>query len=130
VIAYNISNGYRIWEQKIGSVRSTPHIQGRYLFAVGDNNKIVAINRMDGRVKWVSTLPESDDKKTVTTYSGPAFAGGKLYVASSNGNLLSFDANSGKLLETSPAPTDVYARPVIHNGKLYLLNNKAELAVY
>lgn len=130
VIAYNISNGYRIWEQKIGSINSTPHLQGKYIFVIGDNNKIVALNRFDGRVKWVNKLPVSENKKEIINYSGPAFAGGKLYIASSHGKILSFDANNGKLLEEAAAPSEIYAKPLINAGKLYLLNNQAELAVY
>jgi hypothetical protein len=69
----------------------------------------------------VTALPDSGD------WSGPVLAGGKLWLASSKGLLASVDAQSGNLASQSDLGAPVLITPVVANGKLFVLTDKASL---
>ena len=127
VNAFNAANGSGIWQQKIGAVDATPWAAGRYIFVIAQGNKLVAMNRFDGRIKWVSDLPIPEDKDEKNIWSGPVMANGKLIVVGSGGKLIQYDAPDGKMLKTIEIPKGIYTAPIIANGKLYALTREAEL---
>ena len=130
VIAFNTSNGFRIWEQKTGAVEYTPTFLDKFLFLVADNSRVVAINRYDGKIKWVANLPPKKNKKDNTIWAGPVVAGGSLIAASSNAKLAVFDVNTGEMTGLKDGQEDVYALPLVSGNNLYLLSKNATLAVY
>lgn len=120
--AFNISNGFRIWERPIAS-GTTPFVSDRFLFVTGDDGRLFAINRFNGQIKWSKTLP----KKERNFYSGPVIAGDKLLIVSSKGKLLQIDPKTGKGIKQIDIPDGVYTPISVFNGKVYLYSNDADL---
>ena len=120
--AFNITNGFRIWERAIAS-GTTPFVSDRYLFVTGDDGKVFAINRFDGRIKWATKLPKDDQ----AFFSGPIVAGDQVLVLSSEGLLFKIDPKTGNIAEKIEVPNDIYSPISVFNGKVYLYSNDAKL---
>jgi outer membrane protein assembly factor BamB len=125
--AFNLTNGFRIWSQKLGSINSTPAVYDKWIFAIASNH-VVALNRFDGRVKWVVDLQKTEDKKEIV-YSGPAIGDGKLLITSSNGKLLQLDPRNGSTLSTSEISDDILTAPVVDGKTAYIINSDSDLEV-
>jgi outer membrane protein assembly factor BamB len=83
--------------------------------------KLVALNRKDGKVRWVTALPGDGH------WSGPVLAGNRLWLASSKGLLVAVDAVTGTIGTQSDLGTPVMITPVVAEGRLYVLTDKAKL---
>jgi outer membrane protein assembly factor BamB len=120
LVATAKDSGERLWSRDISSSQ-TPWVAGDALFVVDVTGKLVALSRKDGKIKWVTALPDSGD------WSGPVLAGGRLWLASSKGLLVSVDATSGNVASQSDLGAPVLITPVVANGRLYVLTDKASL---
>ena len=126
--ALNLTNGFRIWSQKVGSVMSTPWVAGRYIYVITKDHKIAALNRFDGRVKWVNDLPKPEKKEKIA-YVGPFMTGDNLYVIMSNGKMLKISPQDGSRLKQFEIPENIYTVPVIMDGEMLVLDKDANLVV-
>ena len=80
-----------MWTRDIGG---SPNALGRgrqLIFVVDISGKLIALNRKDGKVRWVTPLP-GDGR-----WSGPVLAGSRLWLASSKGLFVGVDAASGAI---------------------------------
>lgn len=125
--AFNATNGATVWRQRLGSITTTPWVAGKYIFVIAQGNQLAALNRFDGRIKWVSTLPQSKKRNKQSFYSGPIMAGGKLVIVSSKGKLLQYNPQDGQQLSKIDVPEGIYSAPIIANGQLYMLTRESEL---
>lgn len=131
LIAMDVMTGNRLWSAPI-TLTSTPWVAGEWLFGVTNQSELVAISTSDGKIRWVSPLPQfadSDKKKDRIRWSGPLLANEKLIVVGSNGELKTVDFKNGEPSKTYDVTRDILLPPVIANGTLYLLNNEADLSV-
>jgi outer membrane protein assembly factor BamB len=129
--AYRLDNGLRIWEQPISSV-NTPWVVGNVVYVLSTEAQLIALNRIDGRVYWITTLPKYKNEKDqldAYTWSGPVLAGGKLYVVGAHGELKSFNPTTGALVDTLDVPDDIVTSPVIAGDKMYLAAQNAKIYV-
>lgn len=120
LIATSKDKGERLWTREIRGSQ-TPWIAGDALFVVDATGKLVALNRKDGKVRWLTPLP-GDGR-----WSGPVLAGGKLWLASSKGLFVGVDAVSGSVAVQSDLGSPVMITPVVAEGRLYVLTDKAKL---
>ncbi len=91
------------------------------MFIVDISGKVMALGRTDGKVRWVTSLPGE------ARWSGPVLAGGKLWLASGEGQLVSVDAKTGQQLGTVDLGEDVFVAPVVAGGRMYILSDDATL---
>lgn len=130
--AINLRTGRRVWDREIGSTES-PWIAGDYLFEISLNAELVAIGRADGKVYWVSQLPQFKDPKDKTgriVWAGPVLVSDRLVVAGSNGEAWSLSPYTGKLLGKVKLPDGVSIAPIVAGNTLYFLSDDADLVAY
>lgn len=120
VIATSLKNGERIWSRDIHAAQ-TPWVAGGSVFVVDTNNRVYALDRKSGKIRWVANLPNAK------TWSGPTLAGGKLWVASNKGLLVGVDATSGQISTQRDLDNPVFISPVVANGRMFVLTDKANL---
>jgi outer membrane protein assembly factor BamB len=120
LIATSRDRGTRLWTRDIRGSQ-TPWVAGDTLFVVDTTGKLIALSRKDGKARWVTALP--DDGR----WSGPVLAGNRLWLASSKGLLVAVDAVSGSIAAQSDLGTPVMITPVVAEGRLYVLTDKAKL---
>ncbi|MGO9170499.1 MAG: PQQ-binding-like beta-propeller repeat protein [Rhodomicrobium sp.] len=120
LIATSRDKGQRLWTREIRGSQM-PWVAGDSIFVVDMTGKLVALNRKDGKVRWVTALPGDGH------WSGPVLAGNRLWLASSKGLLVAVDAVTGTIGTQSDLGTPVMITPVVAEGRLYLLTDKAKL---
>jgi len=120
IVATKLNTGERVWSREIRAAQ-TPWVAGDNLFVVDTNSRLYALSRDAGKVRWVTTLP------TARAWSGPTLAGGRLWLASNEGLLVSVDAKSGQIGAKRDLDDAVYISPVVANGRMFVLTDEARL---
>ena len=132
MVSIILSNGIRVWDQRISGVQ-TPWVAGEVIFAVTTDNDLVCLTARDGRVRWVRALPRWADekrKRDPITWSGPVLAGDRLILAGSNEEALSVSPYTGDLLGKVGLPDGVLIAPAVANRTLYFLTDDGDLIAY
>lgn len=132
MVALDLTSGQRIWEINIAGI-ATPWVAGDWLFAVNDKAQLLAVQRLTGKIRWISQLPRwiKESKKTgPISYSGPVLAGDRLIVAGSNGALINVNPTNGSFQSQTGAGGGVRFQPVVAGGTLYLLTDEGRLLAY
>ncbi len=132
MVALDLFSGQRIWELNFGGI-ATPWVAGDWLFAVNDKAQLIAVNRANGKIRWINQLPRYEKMKKKTdqiTYVGPVLAGERLIVAGSNGALINVDPVTGGFQSQVDMKDGVSFQPVVANNTLYLLTDGGTLVAY
>ena len=85
---------------------------------------------------WRVDLPKFVDtgrirkRRTVFAHYGPILAGGRLIVASSDGQLRSFSPTSGALIGAVPIPGGAATNPVVAGNTLYVVTKAGQLVAF
>ena len=130
--AFVLKNGRRLWEREI-SATQTPWVSGNVLFVVTDNSELVAINRRDGLIRWVTDLKSHltrSELEDANFWSGPVLAGGRLIIVSSIGYAISVDPYSGKVVKVVNMPDGISLPPIVSNQSLIFMTDDAEILSY
>jgi outer membrane protein assembly factor BamB len=130
--AINLRTGQRIWERRIGGTES-PWVAGDYLFVLSNTANLVALGRLNGRIYWVTALPEwkdPEDQQGKITWTGPVLASNRIILAGSNGESFSLSPYSGKILGKVEMPDGVTISPIVAQDSLLFLTDDAELVAY
>ena len=69
-------------------------------------------------------------RSEIVTHHGPVLAGGRLYVASNDGFLRSYDPTNGALLNSVEIPGGATTEPVVAGGVLYVVSSKGQLHAF
>lgn len=122
-------SGNRVWAQGIGSTQA-PAMVGEYIFVMGTDGTLAALQAGTGRVFWATQLDEfenMDDEKGRISYSGPLVASGRLLLVSSTGDLIAFDPQTGQELARLDLGDAVYLEPIAVGERVYVLTDEARL---
>ena len=82
---------------------------------------------------WRTVLPEYyNEKKRIEAipHYGPILAGGRLWVASADETLRSFDPATGRQLGAVPLPGGAGAPPAIAGGVMYIVTRDGQLRAF
>lgn len=129
-VAIDVRSGTRVWEQEIGSF-GQPWVAGDYVYVTGVDGDIACLVRRDGRVAWVTSLGGFRDEKRKRgriVWTGPIVAGGKVFVANSDGEGAILDAASGKIEQRPSLAGPVEVAPIAVNRTIYLLTDDGDVA--
>jgi outer membrane protein assembly factor BamB len=134
IVALNIGNGERIWTATEGAL-SPVLPAGGSVFLVNDLNELVRLNDEDGSRIWGVQLPvfvegRARRQRTVYAHYGPLLAGGRLYVASSDGNMRAFDPTSGGLIGAVSLAGGAASNPIVAGGVLYVVTKRGQLVAF
>lgn len=120
MVATSQKTGERLWSITVPSIQP-PWVAGDSVFVVDTGGQLLAVARRDGKIQWTVKLPGT------ATWSGPVLAGSRLWLTSSKGQLVSVDATTGKLATTHDVGAPMFIAPVVANGRMYVLTDKAKL---
>ena len=135
LVALDAFSGERIWTATEGAV-SPVWPTGGSVFLVNDLNQLVRLDASDGSVIWRVQLPEFFDtgtfrsKRTVFAHYGPVLAGGRLIVASSDGQVREFSPTSGALIGATALDGGAASNPVVASGTLYVVTKAGQLVAF
>jgi outer membrane protein assembly factor BamB len=128
IAAFELTSGQHKWERSIGGSQ-TPWVAGRFVFVVSNSADVIAINRDDGKVKWVTPLTQYFDEKRQKpiTWAGPVLASDRLLVAGQTGALLAISPYDGSILGKMDLKSPIRLAPVIANRMIYVLTDTGRL---
>jgi outer membrane protein assembly factor BamB len=132
MVAMELITGQRLWELNLAGI-ATPWVAGDWVFVVTSDAKLMAIARNNGKVRWITQLPEYRNQKSKNgpiNYSGPILAGGRLFVVSTTGAMIAVDPDKGAVLGQTDIGTSVRQPPVVANSTLYVLDDQGRLHAY
>lgn len=132
MVALDLSTGQRVWERNLAGT-SMPWVAGEYIFAVTVDGELVAVQRSDGRVRWVTQLPRWRNvkkRKNPIIWQGPVLASDRLYLVNSEGDLTAVSPADGAVLSTKEVGKDIFLEPVVADNTLYILSEDGRLSAY
>ncbi|MFT6775486.1 MAG: outer membrane protein assembly factor BamB, partial [Paracoccaceae bacterium] len=124
--------GRQAWARRFGSL-SPAWVAGDTVFVMSSEPRVMRLNVEDGATMWAQTLDGYDDMEDRTdpiTYAGPVLAGGKVWVTSSDGRLLSFDGVTGAPADAIDMPDGSVTGPIAAGGTIYVLTDAGDLLAY
>ena len=132
--AFDPRTGERLWTARVGAVGPVWPTGGS-VFLVSDASRLVRLDASTGAVLWRAELPgfvreRSSRRKAVFAHHGPIVAGGRVWVASSDGLLRAFDPVAGAVAGALPIPGGASTAPVVAARTLYLVTSEGQLLAY
>lgn len=132
--ALDPGTGAPLWTAPHGALGPVWPVGGS-LFAVTDQSQIVRLDARDGSLIWVRDLPgfvKSKPRKRAAVFAhyGPILAGGRLVVASSDGQLRFFAPEDGSLTASLPIPGGATTAPVVAGRTLYVVSTDGKLHAF
>jgi outer membrane protein assembly factor BamB len=126
--AIDLRSGQRAWERGFGG-NQTPWVAGRFLFIVTNSADVAAVNRADGKVKWVTPLTQYEDAKNrrPVLWAGPVLAGDRLLIAGSTGDLVALSPYTGEIIGRMEVREPMRLAPIIANRTIYVLTDYGRL---
>lgn len=132
IAAIDERTGERVWQREFGG-SETPWMAGNHLFVISTEGALVAMGRDNGVIRWVTQLPRyknEEKRKNPITWTGPVFAGGRLIVAGSNGQVIEVVAETGETVRHWEAGKGFRIAPVVAGETLYLLDENGTLRAF
>jgi outer membrane protein assembly factor BamB len=129
-LSLDLRTGRRLWERDIAT-GDTLWVAGDWLFLLSSDGHVAAVRRSDGRIAWVTELPQFEDeekKKDPIHWIGPVLAGDRLILGSSNGLALAVSPYTGDILGRQDLSGPVAVAPAVAGGTVYVITDDATLA--
>ncbi|MGB0959264.1 MAG: PQQ-binding-like beta-propeller repeat protein [Halocynthiibacter sp.] len=130
----NIKTGERGWSIKEGAYGPALPI-GNSVYFVSDQAEFLRVERATGAVVWRQSLPLYTEKKVKKRdgthgHFGPVFAGGRIWIASSDGVLRGMDPVTGATTIEVPLSGGAASAPSVAGGTLYVMSTKGVLHAF
>jgi outer membrane protein assembly factor BamB len=132
--SFDLQTGIENWSSRDGA-NSPVTVAGGSVFAVNDQSQLVRLDAATGGAIWRVDLPYFTDTKIrrqgrIYAHFGPVLAGGRLFVASSDGILRVFDPASGRLVGQASLPGGAATTPVVAGQTLYVVSRDGQLHAF
>lgn len=127
--ALDLRAGVVVWDVDLSSVQ-TPWVAGDYLFLVDDEDTLVCLSWVDGRVRWLAPLPryeDAGDRSGAIGWTGPILAGDRLLLAGSDGTVLAVSPYTGRIMGRIDVGDGIDVPPIAADGAVFLLTRSARL---
>ncbi len=129
LVATDLPSGRRLWEREVAG-EDSPWAAGPWLFIVSLEQKMAAVSRDDGRVAWVTDLPQWEDpekQKDPITWYGPLLVGDRLVVAGTNHSALAVSPYTGEILGEQKLSGAASLTPVAADGTVFVVTDDGRL---
>ena len=130
--AYELVTGQRIWELNLAGI-STPAIAGDWIFTLTDDGQLLAIARSSGKVRWLTHLSQyrnAKKKKGQIFWVGPVLAGNRLWLANSEGQIITANVGDGTVSPFTDLKGPVSLAPVVANQTVYFLDDSGRITAF
>lgn len=122
MMAVNVNNGNYLWKKEIAGIVDF-WLSGEFLFLINNDNKLLAVSKKTGGIKWISQLPNLKKPKKPETkfiYSGIVMAGDRLLISRADGQLIIASPLDGSIEKIFEIGKKISHSPVVVDGKIYL----------
>lgn len=132
--ALDVDTGETLWTANQGALGPVWPAGGS-LFAVTDQSQLVRLDARSGALIWARDLPgfvKSRPRKRAEVFAhyGPVLAGGRVIVASNDGQIRLFAPEDGTLTGTVAVPGGATTAPVVAGRTLYVVSTDGKLHAF
>ena len=149
IFAASHSGAFQAMDARTGAVKwtldadsvNTPWVSGDVVFLMSLQGELMSVSRDSGQIYWLTDLDEGYLKKKkgffgmgrektvgkVPVWTGPVVASDRLVLVNSLGQMLAFDAKSGKREDSLKLPGPAYIAPIAVGDKLFVVTDDAKL---
>lgn len=127
--AFDLRSGERAWDLPAGGLHA-PAVAGNFLFLVTVDAQVAAVERNTGQVRWITELSSFRNerrRRDRISWAGPILAGGRLVLASSEGELVILDPLTGEQIGDRSLGGPVFIAPVIAEETIVVLTDEGRL---
>lgn len=133
-VAIEAGNGNLVWGVNEGAMGPFA-IAGDSLFMVNDEARLVRLEAATGTTIWSVEMPYFEaekikKRKAITAHYGPVLAGGRLWVASSDGKLSAFSPIDGSMVYQTDIPGGAASQPAVAGGVMYVVTSKGQVVAF
>ncbi len=128
-VALDYRTGNRIWAKDFGGTH-TPVVNAEFIFLLTNENIVLGIVRETGQIAWVTELnrfADPEKKKKPILLAGPVLAENKLFLVSSDHNLITINPETGAILREMELPGAALLSPIIVDKMMYILLDNGKL---
>ncbi len=132
LVAIDEITGKRVWQKPIGSAEMAWSADNT-IYVVNNEQKIIALSRKNGNIRWVTVLPrKGNKKKNRPIWTGPILAGGRLITANNKGRIVEVNPIDGKIIKYTKTygGEGVSIPPIVANNTLLLLTEEGNIQAY
>ncbi len=135
VAALDAATGETAWTVEEGVV-SPMAVVGGSIFLVTDKAALMRLDAGSGERIWETSLPyfapvrNARRIRDVFPHHGPVLAGGRLWIASGDGQLRAFDPVNGALVASVAMSSGATSRPIVVSGTLYVVGQNGQLQAF
>ncbi|MBD3679224.1 MAG: PQQ-binding-like beta-propeller repeat protein [Rhodobacteraceae bacterium] len=133
-VALDLNSGERIWTAEFGAMGPF-WVEGGSIFMLSDQGDLLRVDAGTGRLIWTVDLPYFENRrvkrqKDIYTHFGPMLAGGRVLVASDDGELRAYNPVDGALLSETKMPDGAATNMAVVGGTLYLVSQDGKLLAF
>lgn len=134
VVAFDTTRGSQLWQADEGAYSPVLHTGGD-LFFISDRNELIRLDAGSGARVWGTELPlyvndRVRRRRAVYTHFGPILAGGRLVMASGDGNVRFFSPESGALTGALELRQGAAAHPIVVGDTLLVVTEDGRLTAF
>ena len=132
LVADDLHSGRRVFYLEV-SGSDTPAVAGDWMFVLTAGQRLAAIGRNDGLVRWItqmSLFKNPKRKHGPILWRGPVLAGGRLLLAGDNGELAAVLPESGKIVQVQRLPGPAALAPVVADATVLVLLRDGTLTAW
>jgi len=127
LFSLNLEDATTNWELKLSSI-GAPIIDKNYIFVVTRKGYFVIVDKKVGKIiSSNNILKILKKKKRKTEITGFIMGSNKIYSVTENGFLIVSSAASGKVEQFKKIGDQIISKPIISDGKLYILSRNSKL---
>jgi outer membrane protein assembly factor BamB len=122
MMAIDAKSGDFLWKKEIAGIVDF-WLAGDFLFVINNDNKLLAIHKKSGGIKWISQLPNLEKEgrpQSKITYNGVVMMGDRLVISSLRGELLIASPLTGAIEKTFEVNKKISHAPIVVDEKIYL----------
>jgi outer membrane protein assembly factor BamB len=130
--ALELATGQRVWERNFAGT-STPWVVGEFVYIVTLEGEVMCLTRREGKIRWVRALDRYKNPKKKSDpiqWSGPILAGDRLFLVSSNQQMVAMSPLTGEVLSTEKLKARAFLGPIVADNTLYVLTDDGKLTAW
>ncbi len=132
--AIDLRSGRRLWERTVAG-KDGLVVVGEWLFLLSQDQQLACLDKTNGHVRWVTTLPRfrrPKPGKGPIEWSGPLLANGQLICVSDfpKQGMITVDALTGRLGDTAKVSSLIAMTPIAASGHMLAISEDGMLSAY
>jgi outer membrane protein assembly factor BamB len=135
--AVDLRTGSSRWQLPISSINS-PWPAGDVVYIVSKAGEVIAVNRENGQVYWLTDLAKGRGKSERAFFvgrkrvvrpivTGPILAGDKLILVDNWGDAVALDPKTGAVKQRIKIGDAAYISPIAYDGMVYVVTDDGKL---